>query len=76
MAMSVWTRKDDLIAFEHGQEAARQGAARVPQRTYATYNERAAFNDGWDTVSKKRRGTPVKRPPKFSLPESHDPSAT
>ena len=48
MAKTIWLRREDIAAFEDGRIAASSGLARVPKRSYASYNERAAFNDGWD----------------------------
>jgi len=48
MAKIVWISPADIEANLDGFEAALKKLPRVPQKLYFTYNERAAFKDGWD----------------------------
>jgi hypothetical protein len=48
MAKIVWTSPADIEANLDGFEAALKKLPRVPQKVYFTYNEKAAFKDGWD----------------------------
>jgi len=48
MAKIVWTNPADIEANLDGFEAALKKLPRVPQKPYFTYNEKAAFKDGWD----------------------------
>ena len=60
MPLPQWLTTAEQAAFKAGFVAA--GAANGKERTrrpnYPTYNERAAFNDGWDTYAKKTRTLP------------------
>ncbi len=58
MAKTIWHRAEDLAAFEEGRQANQRGAPRVAPEHYPTYNERAAFNDGWDSAAKDGRKRP------------------
>lgn len=51
MAHYVWVTKAELKAFREGWAAAEKGLSRRERPLYPTYNERAAFKDGWDTRS-------------------------
>jgi hypothetical protein len=51
---NTWLATEDIKAFEDGKEAAEQDRPRTPPSKYSTYNERAAFNDGWDSLTKLR----------------------
>jgi len=50
VAKTVWHTKADLQAFRDGQAAAHDGLGRSPIKRYPSYNERAAFHDGWDSI--------------------------
>ena len=49
MGKSVWYDEKDIVAFNSGKVAALTGKPRVPSAQCVSYNEKAAFNDGWDT---------------------------
>lgn len=65
MADYVWETKAELKAFREGWAAANQGLSRRDRPPYPTYNERAAFKDGWDTRSAQLKadaqGGPMRR---------------
>ncbi len=44
-----WTLGVEIIAFAAGVKTAASGQSRRRRPRYDSYNERAAFNDGWDT---------------------------
>ena len=65
MAKSVWHGAEELKAHEAGKQAAVQGLPRKAPRFLVTYNERAAFNDGWDLCrSRQAAHRPSAQPPR------------
>lgn len=53
MARQVWVTAAEKTAFRAGWDAAAAGKARSCRADYLAYNERAAFNDGWDSFTRK-----------------------
>ena len=49
MARQVWHTKVETQAFDDGYNAAKAGKSRQNLPNYPSYNERAAFKDGWDS---------------------------
>ncbi len=61
VAPNQWLTTAEQAAFKAGLKAAAaaEGKGRSRRPDYPTYNERAAFNDGWDTFIKKTRKLPL-----------------
>lgn len=64
MALNKWLTTAEQAAFKAGfAAAAAAGKERSRRPDYPTYNERAAFNDGWDTFMKTRKLPQLARRP-------------